>query len=178
MDRSDDVWRYVPKSHKMAYRGRKRVILIGPRGQEILGPYLLRPENSFCFQPRESERVRLAALREKRKSKVQPSQAKRARGRRRLADSYNRTSYACAIRRACRRAFPIPVGLSDVEQRAWIAQHCWAPNQLRHTAASEIRRQFGLEGSQTVLGHAKADTTQIYAERDMGLAAEIMKKIG
>jgi len=46
------------------------------------------------------------------------------------------------------------------------------------TRATEIRRQFGVEATQVVLGHAKADVTQIYAERDHALAAEIMKKIG
>jgi integrase len=60
----------------------------------------------------------------------------------------------------------------------WCAEHCWTPNQLRHTAATEIRRQYGLEAAQVVLGHTKADTTQVYAERDMALAAEIMQKIG
>jgi len=49
---------------------------------------------------------------------------------------------------------------------------------LRHSAATEIRRQFGLEAAQTVLGHAKADITQVYAERDLSLAAEVMRRIG
>jgi len=54
----------------------------------------------------------------------------------------------------------------------------WSPNQLRHSAATEIRRRFGLEAAQTVLGHAKADVTQVCAERDMSLAAEVMRRIG
>ena len=54
----------------------------------------------------------------------------------------------------------------------------WAPNQLRHSAATEIRRQFGLEAAQVALGHSQADVTQIYAERDLTLAVEIMRKIG
>ena len=36
----------------------------------------------------------------------------------------------------------------------------------------------GSKPAQVVLGHAKADVTQVYAERDMALAAEIMQKIG
>lgn len=60
----------------------------------------------------------------------------------------------------------------------WRAEHCWRPNQLRHARATEIRRRFGLEATQVVLGHAKADVTQVYAERDFALAAEIMGKIG
>ena len=42
----------------------------------------------------------------------------------------------------------------------------WAPNRLRHTRATEVRKQFGLEAAQVILGHAKADVTQVYAERD------------
>ena len=54
----------------------------------------------------------------------------------------------------------------------------WHPNQLRHSKATEIRRQFGLEAAQVVLGHAKADVTQVYAERDSALAVEVMRRIG
>ena len=42
----------------------------------------------------------------------------------------------------------------------------WHANQLRHSKATEVRRQFGLEAAQVILGHAKADVTQVYAERD------------
>ena len=31
LDRSDDVWRYVPESHKTEHYGKQRIILIGPR---------------------------------------------------------------------------------------------------------------------------------------------------
>jgi len=41
-----------------------------------------------------------------------------------------------------------------------------------------IRRQFGLEAAQVTLGHASADVSQIYAERDLSLAEKIMRKIG
>jgi len=49
---------------------------------------------------------------------------------------------------------------------------------LSCSAATEIRRQFGLEAAQVTLGHATADVSQIYAERDLSLAVEIMRKIG
>jgi site-specific recombinase XerC len=54
----------------------------------------------------------------------------------------------------------------------------WSPNRLRHSAATEIRKRFGLEAVQVVLGHAKADVSQIYAERDLGLAERIMREVG
>ena len=52
------------------------------------------------------------------------------------------------------------------------AEHHWHPNQLRHAVGTELRKRFGLEAAQVVLGHATADVTQIYAERDMGLAID------
>lgn len=54
----------------------------------------------------------------------------------------------------------------------------WHPNQLRHSVATAILRQFGIEAAQTVLGHSKANVTEIYAERDFGLAARDMKEVG
>ena len=61
---------------------------------------------------------------------------------------------------------------------AWRAEHCWNPNQLRHSAATKIRKHFGLEAAQVALGHSEANVTQIYAERDMTLATEVMRKLG
>jgi integrase len=54
----------------------------------------------------------------------------------------------------------------------------WSPLQLRHTAATEIRARYGVEAAKVVLGHTKVETTQIYAERDLGKAREIMREIG
>ena len=46
------------------------------------------------------------------------------------------------------------------------------------TAATEIRRRFGLEAAQVILGHSKADVTQIYAERNPGKAIEVALQVG
>jgi len=54
----------------------------------------------------------------------------------------------------------------------------WSPNQLRHAAATVVRDRFGLEAAQVVLGHSRADVTQVYAERNQRLAAEVMASIG
>jgi site-specific recombinase XerC len=54
----------------------------------------------------------------------------------------------------------------------------WHPNQLRHAAATRVRREAGLEAAQVVLGHARADVTQVYAERDLDRAREVMRAIG
>ncbi len=54
----------------------------------------------------------------------------------------------------------------------------WAPNQLRHAAGTRIRAKYGLEAGQVILGHANADVTQIYAERDLAKAIQIMQEVG
>ena len=60
----------------------------------------------------------------------------------------------------------------------WGKAHRWHPHQLRHTYATRIHEKFGLEEAQILLGHSKADVTQICAERDMGKAATVAAKIG
>jgi integrase len=164
VDQSGDVWRYVPASHKMQHRDRQRVVFIGPQARAVLEPYLLRDRDAYCFSPEDTDRNRKAKLRAKRKTPVQPSQVDRSKRnpKRRPGRRYNTSSYGCAIRRACRKAGVEP----------------WGPNRLRHAAATEIRKQYGLEAAQTVLGHARADVSQIYAARDMGLAAQIMREVG
>ena len=54
----------------------------------------------------------------------------------------------------------------------------WHPNQLRHLYASEVRKGHGLEAAQVLLGHSRADVTQIYAERNEELAGSIAARIG
>jgi integrase len=49
---------------------------------------------------------------------------------------------------------------------------------LRHAAATEVRRAYGLEGAQVILGHAHANITEVYAERDADKARDIARKLG
>jgi integrase len=174
IDRSDAVWFYRPITHKMAYRGRERVICIGPQAQRVLLRYLARDRETFCFSPRDSESKR---------------RAPRGRGKGFVfAGQYDAGVYRRAIHRACDKAFPHPAltkikasdltGIQRKELRIWKSANRWSPNQLRHAAATEIRRKFGLEAAQIVLGHAKADVTQIYAERDLAKGVEVALRIG
>ena len=64
------------------------------------------------------------------------------------------------------------------ELAAWRKAHRWHPHQLRHSYATYVRKEFGLEAAQILLGHSTADVTQIYAERDMSRAATVAAKIG
>ena len=84
------------------------------------------------------------------------------RARRRPGDAYTTVAVRNAVYRACDRA-----GIPR-----------WHPNQIRHTVASKVRHLHGLEAAQVVLGHARADTTQIYAERDLARAREVVRALG
>ena len=159
-----DVWFYRPSSHKTEHHGRERVIFIGPRGQEILRPWLNRDSDSYCFSPAESSAERMAQKRAKRKTKVQPSQVDRSKADavRKPKSRYTKDSYGRAVRRACMAA-----GVAS-----------WSPNRLRHSRATVIRKAYGLEGAQVTLGHSSANVTQIYAERDLSKGKEIALEIG
>jgi integrase len=177
VDVSADVWLYRPESHKTEHHDRHRLIAIGPRAQAVLRPYLLRDKTSYCFVPVESERQRREAMHAKRKTPLSCGNvpgSNRKRKRLRFPGSrYTTDSYRRAIARGCLLANR---QREEKEQKDLLPK--WHPNQLRHSVATTVRRTFGLEASQVVLGHSKADVTQVYAERDWRLAAEVMRKIG
>jgi integrase len=166
VDRSGEVWLYRPSEHKTQHHGHDRIVAIGPQGQAILFRYLARDPEDFCFAPWDSEAKRRAARHELRVVPIKygnrpgtnlKRSPKWAPGRRYSTDSYRK-----AIHRACEKA--------GVEQ--------WSPNQLRHAAATAIRKRFGLESAQVALGHATAEVTQVYAERDLARLVEVAKQIG
>jgi integrase len=181
VDRTGEVWEYRPMSHKTQHHDKSRVVFVGPQAQALLQPYVLRAPQVYCFSPEESEEKRHKEMRSKRKTPVQPSQKnrKKARPLRQPKTFYTKDSNGRAINRAIKKANEAilkdaaEMGIDNPE----LIPH-WHPNQLRHTAATAIRKQFGLEAAQIILGHSKADVTQIYAERDTQKAVEVIRKIG
>lgn len=51
-------------------------------------------------------------------------------------------------------------------------------NQLRHSAATTIQREFDLDAARATLGHRDAQITTRYADRDLKRAAEVAKRLG
>ncbi len=165
IDRSGPIWTYRPARHKTRDRGFERVIALGPRAQAILSDWLKDDSTAFLFSPADAVAHRNAERRRSRRSPMTPSQARRKPKpdpKRAPRDRYDKRTYNTAIERACAKA-----GVPR-----------WHPNQLRHAAATRIRRLFSLEAAQVVLGHARADVTQVYAERDITKAHAIMAEIG
>lgn len=64
------------------------------------------------------------------------------------------------------------------EAKKWRKKHLWHPHQLRHNAATELRKEFGTEAARTVLGLSSTSITEVYAEMDFDTAQEIMGKVG
>lgn len=165
IDRSDSVWLYVPPQHKTAHTGRRRTVAIGPRAQAILAPFLdgIGPDD-YVFNPRRMWEEKRRRMREARRTPLRPVRVTRrkVKPKRFPKEGYNARAYQHAVRRACEKA-----GIS-----------AWHPNQLRHSMATRTRKQFGLEAAQVVLGHTRADVTQLYAERDEALAIRLATEIG
>jgi integrase len=164
LDTTGDVWLFRPPHHKTKHRGKARVISLGPRAQAIVKPFLKFETQAYLFSPRDAVAAFREEQRRARKTKVQPSQLNRRKRKpeRSPRERYTTQSYCRAIARACKRA-----GLP-----------AWHPNQLRHSFATEARRRYGLEAAQVSLGHAQANVTQVYAERDLALAARVAAEIG
>jgi integrase len=183
LDRSAKTWAYRPTSHKTEHHGRERVIFIGPQGQAILTPYLLRPADAYCFSPAESEAKRRAIMHARRKTPLhygnRPGTNRRTRAKRNAGQGcYDNNAYRRAIKRACDLAdLKAHEENPEIPAEQRIVRH-WHPNQLRHTVATELRRRYGLEAAKAVLGHSEVETTQVYAERDLAAAARIMAEVG
>jgi integrase len=192
-------WSYRPQKHKTENQDIERIIFVGPRAQEVLRPWLGTKVDGYCFSPAASEAEWNAIKKATRRTPMTRSQAKRrpkSNRKRAHRDHYDVTSYRNAIYRACDKAFPAPEPVcrrtdetstawkarltaeQKAELRRWQKEHRWHPNQLRHTRATELRATHGLDVTKTILGHTKVETTQIYAEKDMAAAMELVSRIG
>ena len=181
LDTTGKVWLYKPSTHKTEHHDRKRLICLGPRAQEIVRPFLVDELKAYLFSPKRAIAEYRANLRANRKTPLTPSQRRRRPKRnpkKRLGESYTIGSYEHAINRGCDKAFPPPKKLSELDAKQWRKDHRWSPNQLRHSAATFLRREFGIEAARVILGHSSAAITEIYAELDHAKAADIMAKVG
>jgi integrase len=182
IDTSGPVWTYKPTSHKTAHHGHERTIFVGPKAQEVLKPFL-KPLNptAFIFSPKDAVAERMEMLHAARVTPISygnsPGTNRKRKPRKQPGERYSRISYTRAIARAADVAdLWAKGGLVIANDERLIPR--WHPNQLRHTAATEIRRQFGIEAAQTILGHATLSVTQVYAEKNAEAGQRIAAAIG
>jgi integrase len=168
IDKKKGVWTIDLCRHKSAHLGKSRTLILGPKAQKVVKPFLTdRALDTCLFRPADADRERRAALAAKRKTPRScgntPGANRVASPRKKPGDHYTASSYRRAIERACEK-----VGIP-----------AWHPHQLRHAAATAIRRDFGLEAAQLALGHSSSLVTDaVYAERDLDRMVEVMKAIG
>lgn len=175
IDRTTSPWEYRPRTHKTAHRGHERVVYIGPKAQAVLADWLRADPEAFLFQPREaaaavreasqvagrSDADRARAARNKRAADAR-KRGGRAQNRRLPGERYTPGRLGHAVGRACQRA--------ELEH--------WHPHQLRHAAATELRREIGIEAARVVLGHRSPGMAELYAEADRTAAAAHMARLG
>jgi len=137
------VWTYCPKHHKTTHKGKNRIIVIGPHGQQVLNGIREMSRSDFVFDPQVGfeEFVR----------KAYGDKAKA----RKVGNCYTKHGLNTAVRNACDKA-KIPR---------------WSPGQLRKTRATQARRDGDLETAQQILGHSSKQTTERhYADVDLSRA--------
>jgi integrase len=135
VERSGDTWLYKPEHHKTEHKGKLRIIVLGPKAQEILAEWIdgASADDSLIFYP----------------GKDYPSK-------------HPTYQYRDDVRLAAKRA----------------GVDMWHPNQLRHNAATTIRKEAGIEQARIALGHSSTSMTEIYAEEDLDKIRDVMRKIG
>ncbi len=202
IDTTGTVWTCTLVDHKTAHRGRDRVLYFGPQAQKVLEAFMgNRPTNAYLFSPADAEIERHITLHASRKTPLscgnRPGTNVKDNPIRSPGDRYTSASYRRAITRACDQAFVPPPELAACEvettrqwrtrltpkQRAQLdelrKENQFTPYQLRHTAATRIRKAYGLEAAQLVLGHSSALVTDaVYAERDAGRVIQVIGEAG
>lgn len=175
LDMSGKLWLYEPSTHKSKHRGHDRIVELGPRAQAMIRPFL-KPNLKAClFSPVDAIAERAAKTRTHRRAGQKPAAHKTKRV---VRDHYDRDSYRQAITRACdladreaKKRKSLPPDSERIVPR-------WFPYQLRHTAGTRFRKEFGLEMARILLGHRSAVVTEIYAEVDRMKAQKAVLKIG
>lgn len=189
------LWQYRPSFHKTDRLGQDRVVTLGPRAQAIVRPFLRSSLDEFLFRPDEADVVRREALHAARVTPLscgnKPGSNVKDEPQVQPGERYRVDSYARAILRGCQKAWPapIPAELKGKERKAWIAEHrdeikrwdkehSWTPHRLRHSFATKVRREYGIEAARVLLGHQHVGVTEVYAERDESVASTVALKIG
>jgi integrase len=169
IDRTTDPWIYRPTKHKTQHLGKARSIPLGPKAQELLASRLKADPDRPIFSPRESRAHSDAnrphsegSTEERRESWRRYYRKSHKRSTRHAGEMYSTRSYGNCVTKACKRAGVPPF-------------RC---NRIRHTYATHVRREHGLEAAQVSLGHSNAKTSEIYAERDLALAIKVARLIG
>lgn len=186
---SGKVWIYSPEQHKTAWHGHERQVYLGPKAQAIVKPFLTTDLEAHLFAPANGRRFGVVSP--DRKTKVYPCELRRRerqraarqhRGRKgKIGERYDTVAYYNAVMygiEAANRARLAEAKAAGIDaDKVELVPH-WHPHQLRHNAATNLRREHGIEVARIILGHRSPAITEVYAEVDHARAVEVMAKIG
>jgi integrase len=155
IDRTVDPWRCPLRHHKTAHRGKPRILYFNASAQPILQRYLKADPHAPLIPGR-------------------------------------RSTLGAAVRRACEVAYGMPdelrrpdptlrpEALAEIHRRAdeWRAEHCWPPYALRHTVATRLVDELGIDAAQALLGHCHAAMTYHYSKAAEKPAIDAVRKLG
>ncbi|MFZ2875486.1 MAG: site-specific integrase, partial [Phycisphaerales bacterium] len=167
------TYRVDDSVNKTEHFQRERTVFIGPRGMEILRPWLY-PEHPDApiFSPRRVMAMQLDARAAARKTPLYGARRRRGINLDCWRPQYDVNAYRHAINDACDRAHPHPeisaikprrrTAAQSAELERWKRTHRWHPHQLRHNAATYIAEHEAPDVAQVILGHASIVTTMRY----------------
>jgi len=163
IDQSSEVWAYLPREYKGQARDLEEgvepmPVFLGPRAQDVMKPFLDRPDDAHLFSPRESR----AWYNEQRWDKAGTAKRRAKKASRVVGTVFDPRSYRQSVVAACKKAGVAP----------------WSPYQLRHFRATQVREKYSLEGAQVALRHKHAKVTEVYARRNLTLARRIALEAG
>lgn len=177
LDTSGAIWTAKIEHHKTSHRGKDRTLYFGKRAQVVLREFFPgKGPMDYLFSPEDAERERLERRHAERTTPLscgnRPGTNKLDAPEVAPGAFYTNDSYRRAIERATAAA------IKEAQEKGLPEIAPWHPHRLRHTAATRIRKELGLEAAQVWLGHATADVTQIYAEVDTARALDIAARMG
>ena len=184
IETSGRIWHYcvTDEHNKTAHYGHKRVVSIGPKAQKIVQPYMKRDLTAYMFSPKEAEAQTRAKRSEARKTPPSygngPGTNRKDDPTRRPGERYDTNSYRKAVTYAIKAANRARKAEADEQGKEADLVPEWTPHQLRHTALTRARKEFGLEASSTFGGHRNMNVTEIYAEKNMALADRVAQRLG
>jgi integrase len=183
LDTTGKLWLFNLAKHKTRLFGHDRKIYLGPKAQEVVKPFLKLDPSAYLFNPIDAEAERREKLSQARKTPLscgnKPGSNRRRAPKKSPGDRYTTMTYYRAVIRGCDAANPPPPGLTDAaEIDKWVKEHRFHLHQIRHTLATDLRKEYGIEGAQVVLGHRTLVAAQIYAEKNAEAAQRIMAAVG
>ncbi len=155
LDRSGIVWRADLSKHKTRHHGKSRSLFFNSSAQAILMKYVKADPDARLF-------------------------------------NVERATFGTAVKSACERAFGMPdelrkpkkglppAELADIRKRAkaWRVAHTFTPHWCRHTVATTLADDVGIESAQRLLGHTQAAMTEHYAKAADRVAISAVQRLG